>query len=69
MPTLGFRETVQRLEEAPHATLRLACVQGAKGYPACVIFLAPNEPAVVAALAILGQAPAVLCRCLEDQGS
>lgn len=54
LPTLGFREAVQRLEETSHETLRLAGVEGAKGYPWCVLFLAPDEPAVVASLAVLG---------------
>lgn len=57
LPTLGFREAVQRLEETPHTSLRLAGVEGATGYPACVVFLAPDEAAVVAALAVLGPMP------------
>ena len=57
LPTLGFREAVQRLEETPHETLRLAGMEGAKGYPWCVVFLAPDEPAVVASLAVLGPLP------------
>ena len=54
LSTLGFREAVQRLEETPHTSLRLAGVEGATGYPACVVFLAPDKAAVVAALAVLG---------------
>ena len=57
LPTLGFRETVQRLQETPHTSLRLAGVDGATGYPACTVFLAPNEAVVVAALAVLGPMP------------
>ena len=53
LPTLGFREAVRRLQETPHTSLRLAGVKGATGYPACVVFLAPDEAAVVAALAVL----------------
>jgi hypothetical protein len=57
LPTLGFREAAQRLEETPHENLRLAGIEGAKGYPRCVVFLAPDEPAVVASLAVLGPLP------------
>lgn len=54
LPTVGFRDAVQRLEQTPHETLRLAGVDSASGHPACVVFLAPDEPVVVAALAVLG---------------
>ena len=57
LPTLGFRETVQRLEQTTHASLRVAGVIAAGGYPACVIFLAPDDPTVVAVLAVLGPMP------------
>ena len=33
LPTLGFREAVQRLEDTHHETLRLAGVEGPNGYP------------------------------------
>ena len=54
LPTLGIRETVQRLGKTRHETLRLASLEGSNGYPRCVIFLAPDEPIVVAAVAVLG---------------
>jgi len=59
LPTLGFDETVERLEATPHATLRLASVEPGRGYPRCVISLAPDQPAVVAALAVTGPMPAI----------
>jgi hypothetical protein len=54
LPTLGFRESVERLANTPHETLRIAGVQGPRGYPWCVVFLAPDHIEVVAALAVLG---------------
>ena len=57
LPTVGFRDAVERLEQTPHETLRLAAVDSASGHPACVVFLSPTEPEVVAALAVLGPVP------------
>jgi hypothetical protein len=54
LPTLRFRESVQRLADTNYTSLRLAGLEGATGYPACVVFLAPDEAVVVAALAVLG---------------
>ena len=56
LPTLGFPETIERLEATRHDTLRLAVFEGRKGFPWCVVFLAPDGPDVVAALAVLGPA-------------
>ena len=54
LPTIGFREAVERLEQTPHETLRLAGIDGAGGRPSCIVFLSPAESEVVAALAVLG---------------
>src|SRR4051812_42107177 len=59
LPTLGFRETVDRLEKTTHPMLRVAAVVAGGGYPACVMFIEPEELAVVAALAVLGPMPPV----------
>lgn len=53
LPTLGFRDVVDRLEATPHEKLRLALITGPSGYPWCVLFLAPDETEVVAAVAVL----------------
>lgn len=57
LPTLGFREAVQRMAVTPHTALRLAGFEGESGYAKCVVFLAPDEPDVVAVLAVLGPPP------------
>jgi hypothetical protein len=57
LPTLGFREVVQRMAATSHTNLRLAGVEGESGYPKCVVFLAPDEPDVVAVLAVRGRTP------------
>lgn len=59
LPTIGFRDVVERLEQTPHEALRLAGIEGANGYPWCVVFLSPTEPTVVAALAVLGPVPPI----------
>ena len=40
-----------------HSNVRLAGVEGEGGYPKCVVFLAPDEPDVIAVLAVLGTTP------------
>jgi len=62
LPTLGFREAVQRLEETAHEDLPLAGVEGAKGYPSCTLFLAPDEPTVLLASLYLDH-----CRSLDQR--
>lgn len=57
LPTLGFRETVDRLALTPHERLRLVLISGASGHPWCVLFTAPDEPELVAVLAVLGPPP------------
>ena len=57
LPAVGFRESVQRLEETPHTALRLVGIHGPNGYRHCIVFLAPEEATVVAALAVLGPRP------------
>jgi len=57
LPTLGFEEIVQRLETTPYMGLRLAVVEIEGRHLWCVIFLAPDEPKVVGALAVTGPMP------------
>jgi hypothetical protein len=45
---------VQRLADTNYTSVRLAGLEAATGYPACAVFVAPDEAAVVAALAVLG---------------
>jgi hypothetical protein len=59
IPSLGFHETVERLESTHYKALRLAFVQGASGYPTCVVFLVPDAYEVLAVLSVLGPAPSV----------
>ena len=57
LPTLGFDETVAKLESTRHERLHLALGTGRGGRPACVAFLADDLSEVVAVLAVLGRAP------------
>lgn len=57
LPTLGFDETVERLETTSHERLALALGTGQGGHPSCVAFLAEDLSEVVAALAVLGPPP------------
>jgi hypothetical protein len=57
LPTLGYPETVGRLAQSQYERLRMVLITGATGHPWCVLFLAPDEPQVVAALAVLGPMP------------
>lgn len=57
LPTLGFRESVDRLAATGHDRMRLVLVTGASGYPWCVLFVAPHEADLVAILAVLGPVP------------
>jgi hypothetical protein len=57
LPTLGFPETVERLEATSYESLTLADVRGHNGYPWCVAFLAPDRTEIVAVVAVLGPVP------------
>jgi len=57
LPTLGFDEAAQQLTATEHRTLRLIGIEAAGGHPSCVVFLAPDEPTVIASLAVLGPVP------------
>lgn len=57
LPTVGVRETVERLAQTTLDTLRVVGAISQGGYPACVMFIAPQEPVVVAAFAVLGPMP------------
>lgn len=57
LPTVGLRETVERLAQTTHDTLRVIGAIAQGGYPACVMFVAPEEPVVIAALGVLGPMP------------
>lgn len=54
LPTLGFDETVGRLEATSHERLTLGLATGPGGHPSCIAFLAEDLSVVVAALAVLG---------------
>lgn len=57
LPTLGFDETVEKLEATGHESLTLALGTGQGGHPHCVAFLTRDLSEVVAALAVLGPPP------------
>lgn len=54
LSTLGFDETVEKLEATAHERLTLALASAEVGYPSCVAFMTQDLSEVVAALAVLG---------------
>jgi len=57
LPTLGFDETVERLEATTHDRLTPAGGTARGGHPSCVAFIAEDLSEVVAAVAVLGPPP------------
>lgn len=57
LPTLGFDETVEKLEATGHEQLTAALGTGPGGHPSCIAFLSPDLSEVVAAVAVLGPPP------------
>jgi hypothetical protein len=57
LPTLGFDETVQRLESTSYEQLRLVAIDGPERYPWCLLFASPELTEIVAALAVTGPKP------------
>jgi len=50
-------DAAQQLTATEHGTVRLIGIEAAGGHPSCVVFLAPDEPTVIASLAVLGPVP------------
>ena len=57
LPTLGFDESVARIEESTYDELRLAVTIGSSGHPKAIAFLAPERSEIVAVLAVLEEDP------------
>lgn len=57
LPTLGFDETVHRLESTSYEQLRLVAIEGPERYPWCLLFASPELTEIVAALAVTGPKP------------
>lgn len=56
LPTIGFEETVDRLEATSHERLTVGLGSGQGGHPWCVAFLTEDLSEVIAVLAVLGPA-------------